>query len=227
MNPAMRLIENEKKSVEKSVKTAKIISLLLILLVFAEVVFIRQTIHKKLAPKNVATMVVDGVYGQIPEINRQLLLSAEQNAPILASQFVEYTIDTIRNLEPMTYNSVMVLTDQLMSEIKTKGVPEFQKLLLDIYSDVALNREKLSNQQFAEEAIKNLLDAWQLEFQKQLDSGLNLAVDHFGNEMSILLTTPDQQMTKKQAAEKQLLACAHILIDRLAADHESGLTELK
>lgn len=227
MNPVMSWAEAEKRGLEKSVKTTKIVAVLLVGFVCAEVLFIRHTFRKNLAPDNVATMVADGICGQIPEINRQLVLNANQNAPMLASQFVEYTINTIQNLEPMTYDSVMVLTDQLMLEIKEKGVPEFQKVVLETYAHTADHEEKLTNQQFAEQAVKNLLDEWQMGFQKHLDEGFNLAVDHLGNEMAILLTTPDMQLTKKQAAEKQLLACAHILVERLSGDIQPDTFEWK
>ena len=220
MSDLLVLIETEKKNLEKALKISTAVSVLLVILVSAEVLFIRHVFHQKLTPKNVAMMAMDAVYGNLPEINNQLLLGAEQNAPILADQFVAYSIDTIRNLQPLVYDNLIVLTDQLMAEVKAQGVPAFQKMLLELYANIAENKEKLSDQQFAEQAVRNLLDEWQLEFQKQLDAGFNIAVDYLGNETSILLAVPENELTKKQAAEKQLLACSQILIDRLAADQE-------
>ncbi|MCU0857052.1 MAG: hypothetical protein MUC65_01435 [Pontiellaceae bacterium] len=221
MSALLNMVESEKKSIEKNLRISMIISAALVILVVAETAFISYTFHTKLTPENVAVMALDAVSGQIPALNSQLLLGAEQNAPILADQFVAYAIDTIRSLQPMMYDNLNVLTDQLMSEVKLRCAPVFQKTLLDLYADIEKNREKLTDRQFVKEAIGNLLDLWQEEFQKQLDEGFNPAVNYMNDEMSILLAIPDQELTKKNAAERQLLACSHILIQRLAPEYES------
>lgn len=227
MTKLLSRVESEKKCVEKNLKVSVVVSILLVCLVLAEVIFIRHTFHTKLTPESVAMMVMDGVSGQIPALNEQLLAGAQQNAPVLADQFVAYAVEMIRGLQPMMYDNIYVLTDQLMLDIKAQCVPGFQKTMLDLYADIEKHREKLTDEQFVEEVIGNLLDLWQAEFQKQLDEGFNLAVDYLDDEMSILLAVPDQELTKKNVAERQLLACSHILIDRLAAEHASVSGDVK
>ncbi|NQY66596.1 MAG: hypothetical protein HRT72_02580 [Flavobacteriales bacterium] len=220
MTDLITIVEKEKIVAKKAVRTTSIVSVLLLLFVIVEVVFIRHTFHEKLASKNVASIVMDTAYINVPDLEAQLLVSAKELAPVLAEEFIFYALTLIHDVGPLATDNILLLADMIMDDFRIQAVPVLQERLFELYDNLYQSRDSISDPILVKSAINELLDLWEIEFQKQLDLGFNLAVDYIDDEVSILVNVPEEDLTKRQIAEKQLLACSQILFNRLSVTSE-------
>lgn len=216
MQNLMNLVEQEKASVSKSLKITTVLSVLLVTLVLVEVVFIRTTVRNKITPDNVALMLTQAAYNQIPVLNERLLTGTYQTAPVVADQLVEYSLQILRGVNPVAKENILLLTDKVLVDIRAQGAPAFQKVILEVYDGIYANKNQLKDEAFVKSTVNELLDQWQTELQKKIDEGLKGSLVKMNDEVSNLLSTPDAIMTKKQIAQKKMLICSRILIDRLS-----------
>ena len=220
MNDLITLVEKEKSTVARSLKITTAASILLVVLVLIEVIYIRTTVRQRMGPKSVALLLTDAVYNQIPLVNDAILLKSYETAPIVADQFVEHSLQMLRDIPPVAKANTLELTDTLLSKLEAQGGADaFQQLVLEVYGMVEANKEDFSNDSFVRIAATDLMDEWEKTLEVQVkESGISKTIRKMDTEISVLLATPQKKLTKKQIAQKRMLACTRILFDRLTEE---------
>ena len=216
MQDLMKLVEQEKVSISKSLRITEILSVLLVTLVLAEVLFIRTVVRNKMAPDSVALMLTEAAYNQIPVINDKLVSGSYQNAPLVANQLVEYSLQILRGVGPVAKKNTLCLMDKVMVDVHTQVAPAFQKLIVDAYDGIYANKDQLKDKAFVQKAVNGLMVQWEIELRSKIDAGLKDALVNMNGEVKTLLSTPEKKMTKKQLAQKKMLICSKVLVDRIS-----------
>ncbi len=214
MNDILNLVETEKSSVSRSLKITSWISGILMILVFAEVLYVRTALRSVLMPEKVGVIAVNSVYDYIPKLNQMLVESTTTAAPLAADALVDYSLKMISGIGPITKDNTLLLVDKLMAGLRTEGAPAFQKVLLDVYGGVYAERHNLKDPEFVGGAVNELLDTWEMELERELGKGAGHSLNYLDEQVQALYMTPDQHLTPRQRAQKRTLICGQILIDR-------------
>jgi len=214
MNDVLNFVKTERDKVERSLKITSWISIALMMMVFTEALYVRIALRSALMPEKIGSIAINSVYEYIPELNRMLVESTATAAPLAADALVDYSLKIISGIGPITQENTLLLVDKLMADLHAEGAPAFQKVLLDAYGDVYAERDNLQNPEFAQIAINDLLDIWELELEGKLGNGTTHSLDYLDKQIQALYVTPDPLLTPRQRAQKRTLICGQILVDR-------------
>lgn len=208
-------VVEERNQVRKNVKITSVLCAILIVVVAIEVIYIRSSLHKHVTAENISVMVMDSIYTQLPELHEQMIIGSYKTAPSVANEVVNYSLGVMQSIGPMSIERTLLLTDEVMAGLRTHGTPIFEDFLLTIYGNVDANKEQLKNPAYVSQQVDGLLDEWEMQVQNEIEDGLLVTIINLNGQVSQLLSTPQEELTKQQKAQKRMLVCSKIMMDRL------------
>lgn len=208
-------VVEERNQVRKNVKITSVLCAILIVVVAVEVIYIRSSLHKHVTAENISVMVMDSIYTQLPELHEQMIIGSYKTAPSVANEVVNYSLGVMQSIGPMSIERTLLLTDEVMAGLRTHGTPIFEDFLLTIYGNVDANKEQLKNPAYVSQQVDGLLDEWEMQVQNEIEDGLLVTIINLNGQVSQLLSTPQEELTKQQKAQKRMLVCSKIMMDRL------------
>lgn len=215
MKKLNEFLVQERNQVRKNLKIISVLCAILMLVVAVEVIFIRNSLHKNITAENISVMVMDAIYSQLPVLEEQMILGSYQAAPGVAGELVNYSLGVVQGVGPMMVEQTLMLTDEVMAGLQTHGVPIFEEFLLEIYGTVDANKEQLKDPAYVREQIDGLLDEWEMQVQNEMEEGILVNIVELNSQAKDLFSTPEDELSRQQKAQKRLLVCSKIMIDRL------------
>jgi hypothetical protein len=216
MKSILEIVETQKNKASRRLKLTSWACIALMILVLAEVVYVRTALRSSLGPENVGMLVAQSAYNYIPQIDTMLVEGAKNSAPATADAFVDYSLQVINNVGFVAKENTMLLIDELLSKLREERIPVFQEMLIEVYGGIYAERENLKDPEFVGEVVDELFVIWETQLENEMNKGLSQTINHLDERIATLYETPADQLSDQQLAQKRVIACGQILVDRLS-----------
>lgn len=214
-------IEREDKRASSSFVVSLVCRVLITLLLVGSLTFIATRFSALANPTNVAVAINEKVLDSIPAVHAKL----KTELPVQAEIMAKNTVDLIHKFIPMLGNilekQLEIRFDQVMNHYKAQREQIFAGICSKVIDKIKKNKDLVNDNTLSEVLAVQLAAECDREAKNIINNAFFSKIDDLQKRVEQLRSTPDNTMTRSQAAKKQLIACWIYLVDNKSIDEKS------
>lgn len=213
-------IEREDKRASASFVVSMICRILITMVCAGSLTYTIITFKKMATPQNMAIVINEQIRDSIPAVRSEL----QSQMPVKASQLADNTIEALKKLIPVLGNmaeqQIEIRLSQIMDHYKVQREKVFEHICTKVIDKIKKNKDIVKNKTLAEVLALQLADECDREIRDIVNNAFFDEVDNLQKKVEKLRETPYSQMTRSDAAKKNLIASWIYLVDNKNIKHE-------
>jgi hypothetical protein len=220
MESLLSRIEREDKRASSSFVVSMVCRILVTLLITCSLTYIGITFSNLAQPENVAIVVNQEILAAIPGIRTKI----KQELPIQAKTLAEGTVKMVHRAIPMAGDmleeQIETRFDKIMNHYKPQREQLFKNICSQVIDKIKKDKDLINDHRLAEALSIQLSDECNREIKDIINNAFFSEIDKLQLKIAKLSSTPNQFMTRSQAAKKNLIVSWIYLIDNKGIDDE-------
>ncbi|MDD5727146.1 MAG: hypothetical protein PHV59_01160 [Victivallales bacterium] len=213
-------IEREDKRASASFVTSIICRILITLLISCSLTYILITFKNRATPENMAIVINEQVRDSIPRVRSEL----HAQIPAQADQMADNTIKAFSNLIPvlgeLAAKQLEIRFDQIMDHYKVQREKIFEHICSKVIDKIKKDKDITKDKTLASVLAAQLADECDREIRDIINNAFFDEIDALQAQVEKLRQTPDNKMTRVDAAKKNLITCWIYLVDNKEIEEE-------
>jgi hypothetical protein len=221
MESLLARIEREDKRASSSFVVSMVCRILITVLLVCSLTYIAVQFSKLSKPANVAIAINEKVLDSIPAVHNQLKQELPGQAKALAGDTVKAIHGFIPSIGNMLEAQLESKFDRVMDHYKFQREEMFESICSKVIDRVRKDKDLIKDTTLAEVLATQLADECDREAKKIINNAFFKEIDKLQAQVEQLRSTPSKNMTRSQAAKKNLIVCWIYLIDSKGIDQKS------
>lgn len=221
MEVLLTRIEREDKRASSSFVVSIVCRILITLLIVCSLTYIGVTFSKLANPANVAVALNEKLVASIPGVHAQLNQELPKQAKRLARESVQLVHKVIPMAGDMLEKQLEIRFDQVMEHYKVEREQIFENICSRVIDKIKKQKDLASDETLAKVLAVQLADECDREAKEIINNAFFKEIDKLQSQIEKLRSIPDKNMTRQQAAKRNLIICWIYLIDTKGIDQKS------
>ena len=221
MESLLTRIEREDKRASSSFVVSMVCRILVTLLIVCSLTYIGVTFKRLAKPANVAVAINEKVLESIPAVHAQLNQELPKQAKTLAGDTVKLIHKVIPMVGDMLETQLELKFDLVMEHYKVEREQIFENICSKVIDKIRKDKDLVKDKTLAEVLAVQLANECDREAKNIINNAFFAEIDNLQKKVEQLRATPDNIMTRQQAAKKNLIICWIYLIDNKGIDQKS------
>jgi len=221
MESLLARVEQEEKRASSSFIVSMICRILVTALLVTSLTYIALEFKNMSQPKDVAIAINQLVLSKIPSAHSQL----KKEMPNLAGTLARTTVKQLHKFIPMAGNILETQIERRFSQIMDHYKVQREQIIRNICSKVIdkikKNKDLVKDETLASVLAIQLAEECDREAKNIINNAFFKEIDKLQTKVERLRSTPNNIMTRSQAAKKHLIVCWIYLLDSKGIDQKS------
>lgn len=222
-----KMLAAERTSADKGFKLTIAVYGILVLIVIFYTGYIVKEFKEKATPQTIASMMSGYAEEQLPVMKGYLKENVKEQAPVWAEKAVDYSISIIPQLEDVGKKQVDVLVDNMVAQFNQEHFPKLQEFCFQNLDKTFKDADIISDEKMSGAIADVLVERIDDHINQVVNDKFYYKLNELRAEVDKVLAKPDNKLTKKERAEKDVLIYWTFLVNHAEVGNSRFMDAVK